>query len=72
MRVGSARVVGDPARAVPPLQARARQTAPGVFDCVVIDADGTAIVELEQYRTVALPAPIAADVAADLHAAYRD
>ena len=31
-----------------------------------------AIVELEQYRTIALPAPIAADVAADLHAAYRD
>jgi hypothetical protein len=72
MRIGSARVVGDPSTASRPLQARARQIAPGVFDCVVVDADGNTIVQLDAYRTVALPAPIADDIATRLHATYRD
>ncbi len=68
MRVGSARVVGDPATAKGKLRARANETSPGVFDCVVVDAEGTVIVRLDGYRTVPLPAPIPDDVAADLHA----
>ena len=72
MRVGSARVVGDPLTAPPPLQAHARQTADGVFECVVVDADGNAVVQLDGYRTVAVQVPLADDIAADLHAAYRD
>ena len=72
MRVGSARVVGDPSTAPTPLQAHARQTADGVFECVVVDADGNAVVQLDGYRTIALPVPLAADISADLHATYRD
>ena len=68
MRVGSARVVGDPATGT--LHARAREIEPGVFDCVVVDAEGTVIVRLDGYHTIPLPAPIPDDVAADLHAAY--
>jgi hypothetical protein len=68
MRVGSARVVGDPATGA--LHARAREIEPGVFDCVVVDAEGTVIVRLDGYHTIPLPAPIPDDVAADLHAAY--
>jgi hypothetical protein len=71
MRVGSAQVVGDPATAKGKLRARANETSPGVFDCAVVDAEGTMIVRLDGYRTVPLPATIPDDVAADLHATYR-
>ena len=70
MRVGSARVVGDPTNR--PLRAHARETAPGIFDCVVVDADDNVVVHLDGYRTIPLPAPIPDDVSTDLHAAYRD
>ena len=70
-RVGSASTLIDPAQATGPLHAIARETASGVFDCVVVDANGDVIVRLDGYETIALPAPIADDVAADLHAAFR-
>ncbi len=71
MRVGSARVVGDPSVGVGAVRAIAREVEPGVFDCVVVDAAGTVVVRLDGYRTIPLPAPIPDDVAADLHAAFR-
>jgi len=70
MQVGSARLVGDPTTR--PLQAHAREIGPGTFDCVVVDADGNAVLHLDRYRTVPLPAPIPADVGDVLHAAFRD
>ncbi len=70
MRVGSARVLADPATAAGQLHAVAREVAAGVFDCVVVDADGTVIVRLDGYETIALPVPIPMDVAADLHATF--
>jgi hypothetical protein len=70
-RVGSVRVLYDPSAAHAPLRATARQTAPGCFDCRVVDADGHVIVRLDGYRTVPLPAPIADAVAADLRAVFR-
>ncbi len=70
MRVGRARVVGD--GTARPLHAHARETEPGVFDCVVVDADGNVVVQLDGYRTIPLPAPIPDDVGADLHATYRE
>jgi hypothetical protein len=70
MRVGSASVLADPATATGGLHAVAHEIAPGVFDCVVVDADGTVVVRLDGYETIALPAPIPDDVAADLHAAF--
>jgi hypothetical protein len=71
MQVGSARVIGDPNSANGPLYARATEIEPGMFDCVVSDADGAVVVRLDGYRTVPLPAPIPDDVAADLHATFR-
>jgi hypothetical protein len=71
MRVGSARVIGDPMSADGPLYARATEIEAGVFDCVVSDATGAVVVRLDGYRTVPLPAPIPDDVAADLHATFR-
>jgi hypothetical protein len=69
--VGSARVLLDPAGAAGALQATALQTAPGCFDCAVIDAAGQVILRLDGYRTVPLPAPIAQRAAADLRAVFR-
>ncbi len=70
-KVASAATFMDPAQATGPLHAIARETTSGVFDCVVVDANGDVIVRLDGYETIALPAPIADDVAADLHAAFR-
>ena len=71
MRVGSARVVGDPSVGAGAVRAIAREVEPGVFDCVVVDAAGTVVVRLDGYHTIPLPSPIPDDVAADLHAAFR-
>jgi len=71
MAVGSARLIGDPATSQGELRAIARQVAPGVFDCAVVDSAGTVIVRLDRYETIPLPALIADDVAAALHATYR-
>jgi hypothetical protein len=70
-RVGRASMLADPTTATGPLHAVARETASGVFDCVVVDAAGAVIVRLDGYETIALPAPIADEVAADLRAAFR-
>ncbi|MGD9702702.1 MAG: SDR family NAD(P)-dependent oxidoreductase [Acidimicrobiia bacterium] len=72
MRVGSARLLIDPAAASGPLYATAHQTGPDVFDCTVVDGTGCVVARLDGYRTVALPTPIPEPVAADLHAAFRD
>ncbi len=70
MRVGSARVLADPATVSGPLHAVAHEVTPGVFDCVVVDTDGTVVARLDGYETIALPAPIPDDVAADLRATF--
>jgi hypothetical protein len=71
LHVGGARVLRDPARARGALVATATQTAPGRFDCRVVDADGNVIVRLDDYRSIPLPAPIPDSVAASLRAAFR-
>jgi hypothetical protein len=68
--VGSARVLRDPAKAKGALHALARPSAPGCFDCLVIDSAGQVIVRVDGYRSIPLPSPIPAAVAADLHAAF--
>ena len=70
-RVGSAATLVDPATATAPLQAIATEVTPGVFNCRVVDADGRVVVRLDRYETIALPAPIPDDVAADLQATFR-
>jgi hypothetical protein len=64
-------VLRDPVRAKGALVATATQTAPGRFDCRVVDADGNVIVRLDDYRSIPLPAPIPDSVAASLRAAFR-
>jgi hypothetical protein len=70
LHVGSARVLRDPAKASGALYAAARQTAPGCFDCRVVDARGNVIVRLDGYRSIPLPAPIPEAVAADLRTTF--
>jgi NADP-dependent 3-hydroxy acid dehydrogenase YdfG len=57
--------------AAAPLVASARPGADG-FDCVVTDAEGSVIVQLEGYRTIALPQELAEDVRAPLGAVMSD
>ena len=54
-----------------PLVATARPTADG-FDCVVTAPDGTVLVRLQDYRTIALPQALADDVQAPLAAVMAD
>jgi NAD(P)-dependent dehydrogenase (short-subunit alcohol dehydrogenase family) len=68
--VDSVSVLRDPAKAKGRLHALARQTAPGCFDCLVVDGKGQVIVRLDGYRSVPLPAPISEAVAADLRAVF--
>jgi len=68
--VGSARVLRDPAKAKGTLYALARPSAPGRFDCLVVDSAGRVIVRLDGYQSIPLPSPIAPAVAADLQAAF--
>jgi hypothetical protein len=68
--VDSVRVLRDPAKAKGTLHALARPSAPGRFDCWVVDSAGQVIVRLDGYLSIPLPAPIAAAVAADLQAAF--
>ncbi|MEM9746086.1 MAG: polyketide synthase dehydratase domain-containing protein, partial [Actinomycetota bacterium] len=70
--VGRAQLVVDPTAVTGRLHARAREVEPGTFDCVVVDDGGQVVARLDEYRTIPLPAPIAEDVAADLHAAFRE
>ncbi|MBL0087597.1 MAG: SDR family NAD(P)-dependent oxidoreductase [Ideonella sp.] len=69
--VDSVRVLRDPAKAKGPLHATARQTAPGCFDCLVVDGKGQVIVRLDGYRSVPLPTPISDAVAAQLREVFR-
>lgn len=71
MRVDSAQVLIDPSTAKGALHARADEIEPGVFDCVVVDAEGTVVVRLDGYRTIGLPVPIPDKIAADLQAIFR-
>jgi hypothetical protein len=68
--VGRVSVLGDPSQANGRLHATARQTAPGCFECRVVDETGQVIVQLDGYRSIPMPAPIADAVAADLRAVY--
>jgi KR domain/Polyketide synthase dehydratase domain/Polyketide synthase dehydratase N-terminal domain len=70
MAVGRVSVVGDPAAGG--LHAVARPCGDGAFDCVVVAGDGTVVVRLDDYRTVALSAPIPEEVAVALWATYAE
>jgi len=70
--VGSARLLRDPARAKGALHALARPSAPGRFDCLVVDSAGQVILRLDGYRSIPLPTPIAPAVAADLRVVFGD
>jgi hypothetical protein len=71
LHVGSARVLRDPAKARGALVATATQTAPGRFDCRVVDAEGNVIVRLDDYRSIPLPSPIPEAVAGSLRATFQ-
>lgn len=70
MAVGRVSVVGDPSAGG--LRAVMRQIGDGEYEGVVLDGDGGVVMYMGGYRTVALPAPIPDEIAADLHATYRD
>ncbi len=55
--VGSVRVLRDPAKAKGTLHALARASAPGRFDCWVVDSAGQVIVRLDGYQSIPLPGP---------------
>ena len=44
---------------------------PGLFNCVVVDGEGTVVVRLDGYRTIPLPTPIPDEVAAHLHSTFQ-
>jgi hypothetical protein len=68
--IGRVRVLRDPAKAKGALQALAQQTAPGCFDCSVVDAAGHVVVRLEGYRSIPTPSPIPEAVMGDLRATF--
>ena len=70
-RVASASSVADSSTATGSLRVVATETTVGEYTCVVVDESGTVFARLDGYQTIALPAPIPDDVAADLHATYR-
>ena len=70
MRVGRARWYPS-SNPHGPLRAVARETAAGVFDCVVVDSSGAVVAQLDRYETIPLPAAIPDAVAESLHATYR-
>ncbi len=70
-RVASASSVADSSTATGSLRVVATETTAGEYTCVVVDESGTVFARLDGYQTIALPAPIPDDVAADLHATYR-
>jgi hypothetical protein len=54
------------------LVATAHQTAPGTFDCRVVDADGVVLVRLDGYRSIPVPMPIPDEVSEALRDAFAD
>ncbi len=48
------------------------ETGDGVFDCVVIDAEGRVILAVDGYATVPLPAPLPDDVSAPLRSVFAE
>jgi acyl transferase domain-containing protein len=68
--VDRVRVLRDPAKARGALQALAQPTAPGCFDCLVVDAAGQVIVRVDGYRSIPTPSPIPQAVTRDLRAAF--
>jgi hypothetical protein len=70
-RIGRLRLHRAPAQAALPLRATARETTPGRFDCQVIDAKGQLVLQLQEYGTIPLPAPIPEAVAAVLRATFQ-
>ena len=71
--VGSARVLRDPATADGAAACHGRAKArPAGSTAGVVDAAGQVIVRLDGYRTIPLPTPIAAAVAAVLRAVFGD
>ena len=63
LHVGSLRLAGQPQER-PGLVATARRDRHGGFSCTVVDDDGTLVLRLDGYRTVALPDRPPADVIA--------
>ena len=67
LHVGAVRVNGQPEERAG-LVATAHRDGQGGFTCTVHDADGTLVLRLDGYRTVALPDPPLADVIAPIRA----
>ncbi len=67
-RVGSVRVLGEPADG--PMYAVAHQVGEGVFDCVVVDEAGRVVVRLDGYQSIPIPSPVPGDVLAPLARAF--
>jgi acyl transferase domain-containing protein len=69
--IGRVRLLADPAALKGALHATARPVAAGRFDCRVLDAKGRVVLALDDYRSIPLPAPIPAPVAAMLRDAFE-
>ena len=67
MHVGAVRLKGCPEERAG-LVATVRRDGNGGFDCIVRDDDGTPVLRLDGYRTVALPDPPPEDVVAPIRA----
>jgi hypothetical protein len=73
LHVDRLQLLADPTSVRAPLYAVARPSdgrpdGEEAFDCVVVEADGRVLLRLDGYRTVPLPAPLAQDIQAPLHA----
>jgi hypothetical protein len=66
LHVDAVRLAGVEAAEEPGLLAVARPDGTGGFNCIVRRADGTILLHVDGYRTVALPEPLADDVSAPI------
>jgi hypothetical protein len=72
MQVERLRVLRDPAGVKGALFSHATQSAPGVFDCVVVDDKGKVVLDMVGYHSIAFPSPIPEAVATTLRDTYAD
>jgi NAD(P)-dependent dehydrogenase (short-subunit alcohol dehydrogenase family)/acyl carrier protein len=59
--IGRVSTYGDPSTATGRLFAVASRSGDSLFDCRVVDESGTVFVVMDNYRTIALPSPLADD-----------
>ena len=72
MRVERLAVLRDPATVKGGLFSYATQSAPGVFDCVVVDEKGKVVVRMDGYHSIAFPSAIPDAIAGTLRDTYAD